>query len=98
MTEVQIAPADLADPQVRDLIAFHQGAMIAGSPPGHSFALNLSGLQTPDITVWAVHVEGRVAAIGALKRIDPERGEVYAHPSRFSATRVGGGTAGNHHR
>jgi putative acetyltransferase len=76
MTEVQIAPADLADPQVRDLIAFHQGAMIAGSPPGHSFALNLSGLQTPDITVWAVHVEGRVAAIGALKRIDPERGEV----------------------
>lgn len=73
---MRIALADLADQQVRDLIDFHQRAMIEGSPPGHSFALDLSGLQSADVTLWAAHVEGRVAAIGALKRLDAARGEV----------------------
>lgn len=73
---MMIALADLADQQVRDLIAFHQRAMIDGSPPGHSFALDLSGLQSDDVTLWAAHVEDRVAAIGALKRIDDARGEI----------------------
>jgi putative acetyltransferase len=73
---MHIALADLADSRVRDLVALHQRAMIAGSPPGHSFALDLSGLQDPAVTVWAAHVEGRVAAIGAMKRLDARRGEV----------------------
>lgn len=73
---MRIARADLADPAVRDLIAFHQRAMIAGSPPGLSFALDLSGLQDPAVSVWAAHVDQRVAAIGALKRLDASRGEI----------------------
>jgi len=73
---MRIAPADLGDAEVQELIAFHQHAMIDGSSPGHSFALDLSGLQHPDVTVWAVHVDDRVAAIGALKRLDAARGEV----------------------
>jgi len=73
---VRIAVADLADAAVQDLIAFHQRAMIDGSPPGHSFALDLSGLRAADVTVWAAHVGDRVAAIGALKVLDGTRGEV----------------------
>jgi putative acetyltransferase len=73
---MQIARADLVDPGVQALIALHQQAMLAGSPPGLSFALDLSGLQADDITVWEVRAEGRVAAIGALKRLDDRRGEV----------------------
>ncbi|MEE4318055.1 MAG: GNAT family N-acetyltransferase [Erythrobacter sp.] len=73
---MRIAPADLADPQVRDLIAYHQREMLEGSPPGLSFALDLSGLQRPDVSVWAVHVEERLAAIGALKRLGGARGEI----------------------
>lgn len=73
---MRIERADLANPQVRDLIAFRQRAMIAGSPPGHSFALDLSGLAHPDVTLWAARVEGQVAAIGALKRLDAARGEI----------------------
>ena len=73
---MQIGRADLADPQVQGLIAFHQRSMIDGSPPGHSFALDLSGLQAEEVAVWAVHVDGRLAAIGAMKRLDGERGEV----------------------
>jgi putative acetyltransferase len=73
---MMIALADLGDPAVRSLIAFHQHAMIDGSPPGHSFALDLSGLQSADVTVWAAHIEGRIAAICALKRLDKPRGEI----------------------
>ena len=64
-----IAIADLDDPRVQDLIAFHQRAMAEGSPPGLSFALDLSGLRHPDVTVWAAEVDGRIAAVGALKRL-----------------------------
>lgn len=73
---VGIALADLGDPRVQDLVALHQRAMVAGSPPGLSFALDLSGLQRPDVMVWAAHVGERVAAIGAFKRIDAGAGEV----------------------
>ena len=73
---MQIARADLADAEVQALIAFHQRAMLKGSPPGHSFALDLSGLQAESVTVWAVHSDARVAAIGALKRLDGTRGEI----------------------
>lgn len=38
-----VAPVDLADRQVQALIANQQQAMQDGSPPGLSFALNLSG-------------------------------------------------------
>lgn len=73
---MRIARADLADGQVQALIAFHQRSMVEGSPPGLSFALDLSGLQADGVSVWAVHVADRVAAIGALKRLDGTRGEV----------------------
>ena len=73
---MKIALADLADRRVQELIAFHQRAMIAGSPPGLSFALDLSGLQDAAVTLWAVEVGERVAAIGALKRLDAHSAEV----------------------
>lgn len=73
---MKIAPADLADPRVQELIAFHQRAMVEGSPPGLSFALDLSGLQAEGVTVWAVEVGEQVAAIGALKRLDAASAEV----------------------
>lgn len=75
-TTARIDLADLGDPAVRDLIAFHQRSMIEGSPPGHSFALDLTGLQAEGVTVWAAHVGDRIAAIGALKRLDAARGEI----------------------
>ena len=81
---MQITLADLADPEVRDLIAYHQQAMREGSPPGLSFALDISGLQGEDVTVWALRIDSRVAAIGALKRIDENACEIKSmrtHPA-----------------
>ncbi len=73
---MRIALADLDDREVQALIAYHQRSMVEGSPPGHSFALDLSGLQADDVTVWAAYCGDRVAAIGAMKRLDSARGEV----------------------
>lgn len=73
---MRVVPADLDDTAVQDLIALHQRAMLAGSPPGTSFALDLSGLRNEAVTVWAVRSGARVAAIGALKRLDGKAGEI----------------------
>lgn len=73
---MRVVPADLADPRVQDLIAFHQRAMIEGSPPGLSFALDLSGLQAQGVTVWAAEVGDRIAGVGALKRLDATSAEI----------------------
>jgi putative acetyltransferase len=71
-----VAIADLADADVQALIAFHQRGMLAASPPGTSFALDLSGLTDPAVTLWAVRVDKQVAAIGALKRLDDKQAEL----------------------
>jgi putative acetyltransferase len=71
-----IAFADLADGQVQSLIAYHQQAMQAGSPAGHSFALDLSGLADPAVTVWEARIDGLVVGIGALKRLGDSEAEI----------------------
>jgi len=73
---MEIRRADFDDPRVQELVAFHQRAMVEGSPPGLSFALDLTRLQHPDVTVWAAHAGDRVAAIGAMKVLEAGRGEV----------------------
>jgi putative acetyltransferase len=73
---MRIALADLDDPQVQAVIEYHQRTIAADSPPGFSFALDLSGLRAPGITVWAAHVEGQAAAIGAIKRLDEKSAEL----------------------
>lgn len=73
---MMIAIADLADVQVQALIAYHQRDMVSASPPGTSFALDLSGLTDPAVTVWDARVDGHVAAIGALKRLGVQQAEV----------------------
>ena len=70
------ALADLADRQVQALIAYHQQAMEAGSPPGLSFALDLTGLADPAVTVGAVWVDQQVAGIGAMKRLGGGQAEI----------------------
>lgn len=73
---MRIEVADLEDAEVQALIAYHQRAMLEGSPPGLSFALDLSGLQAEGVCVWVAYVEDRAAAIGAIKRLDEKTCEV----------------------
>ena len=67
---------DLGGEEVRALLALHLSGMRAGSPPGHSFALDLSGLQAPGVSVWTAWDGGALAAVGALKELGDGTGEV----------------------
>lgn len=83
---MEIRVADLTDPQVLDLVRIHLHGMQANTPADHVFALDLSGLQQPGITVWAAWREGRALGIGALQRLDAGSGEIKSmrtHPDHL---------------
>ena len=79
---MRIAEASLADPAVRDLIAFHQQDMEAMSPPGTSFALDLSGLSGAETTVLGAWEGEELVAIGALKRLGGGQAELKSMRTR----------------
>ena len=77
---------DLSGDDVRALLAIHLAGMAQNTPPEHVFALDLSGLLTPDITVWTVRDNGALAGIGALKALGDGTGEVKSmrtHPDHL---------------
>ncbi len=63
----EINEDDLSGDQTRALLMLHLAGMHANTPAGGVFALDLSGLQAPGVTVWTAWCEGQVASIGALK-------------------------------
>ena len=67
---------DLESQAVRDLLAFHLRSMLAASPPEFSFALDLTALKTPDITVWTAWDGQLLAGVSALKMLGDHEGEV----------------------
>lgn len=67
---------DLSGHASRALLALHLRQMHANSPPGSVFALDLSGLQRPDVEVWSAWRGGRVASIGALRTLVDGSGEL----------------------
>jgi putative acetyltransferase len=83
-TPFQIRQDDLSSAQTRDLLRLHLEGMHANSPPGSVFALDLSGLKAPGVTVWTVWKGDAIAGIGALKELGDQAGEVKSmrtHPA-----------------
>lgn len=83
---MHIRQDDLTHPQVLELLRLHLQGMHASSPPGHVFALDLSGLKGPDITVWSVWRDEQAVGIGALKQLDTTTGEIKSmrtHPDHL---------------
>lgn len=73
---IQIIRDDLSGAATQDLIRLHLREMHAGSPPGTSFAFDLTGLRSPDVTVWSGWAGQCIAGIGALKELPDRCGEV----------------------
>ncbi|KAK4221173.1 histone acetyltransferase [Podospora fimiseda] len=83
---MQIVVDDLSSPATRELLAIHLASMRTNSPPGTSFALDLSGLQKPEITVWTVRDGEDVLGVGALKTLSDRTGELKSmrtHPDHL---------------
>ena len=77
---------DLTDAQTRALLALHLAGMQADSPPDAVFALDLSALQTPDISVWTLWDGAAVAGVGALRTLSADQGEIKSmrtHPDHL---------------
>ena len=83
---LEIRVDDLSGTSTQSLIALHLAGMHSASPPGTVFALDLSGLQGPEVTVWSVWRGTAIAGIGALKTLGDGTAEVKSmrtHPDHL---------------
>jgi putative acetyltransferase len=67
--QLTIRPDDLSSAPSRALVALHLEGMYASSPPESVFALDVSGLVAPEVTLWTAWAEDRIAGMGALKML-----------------------------
>ena len=67
--------------EVINLLKEHLDDMHLYSPSDSVHALDLSKLQTPDITFWSVWINEEIAGCGALKELSKNswRNKVYAN-------------------
>ena len=73
---MEIKPGDFSDKRVKALLTLHILGMRDASPPGHSFALDWSGLQKPDITFYTGWEAQELVVMGAMKELGGVVGEI----------------------
>ena len=73
---IEIRADDLSGDATRRLIALHLAGMHDTSPPESVHALDIDGLRHPSLSVWSAWIDGELAGVGALKRLDADRGEI----------------------
>lgn len=73
---MNIVTGDLSDPRIVNLVTLHHASAHAASPPKSAHALDLEGLASSDISVWAAWDGEVLMGVGALKALDPRHGEV----------------------
>ncbi|HYD23933.1 MAG TPA: GNAT family N-acetyltransferase [Croceibacterium sp.] len=76
MHDYRIVEDDLEGAAVVELLAFHLAEMHALSPPCKVHAMPVERLREPDVTFYSAWHGDRLAAVGALREIDPGRGEL----------------------
>lgn len=89
----RIVEDDLSGAETQQLIAHHLGAMRDTCAIDSVHALDLDALRHPSLTVWSAWHEGRISAIGALKQLDDQRGEVKSMRVDDDFLRTGAGRA-----
>jgi putative acetyltransferase len=84
---------DLSGESTRSLLAYHLQQMHANSPAGSVFALDLSGLQAPGVTVWTAWRGDQIVAVGALKELGDAAGELKSMRTHPDHVRQGAAAA-----
>jgi putative acetyltransferase len=90
---MQIREDNLSSAATRALLRLHLQGMHADSPPGQVFALDLSGLKAPGVTVWSAWRDEEILGLGALKQLDAATGEVKSMRTHPDHLRKGVGAA-----
>lgn len=86
---MQITAGDLTDSRVIDLLDYHLATARAQTAPGSAHALDLQELRSPDITFWTAWDDESLVAMGALKQISRDHGEVKSMHTIAAARRKG---------
>jgi len=86
---VVIKSADFGDPQLLDLLGEHLSGMHASSPPESVYALDLSGLQARDVTLWTAWEGEVLLGFCALKELSATVGELKSMRTRAGHLRSG---------
>jgi putative acetyltransferase len=94
---MQITIGDFGDPRVIELLRTHLTNARAQTAPGSAHALDIAGLQSPDISFWTVWDGDRLLGFGALKRLTSDHGEVKSMHTVEAMRSKGGGSAMLHH-
>ena len=90
---MRITPGDLADPVVIDLLRYHLTNSWTHTAPGSAHALDLKGFQSPDIAFWTAWDGETLVAMGALKQLSEDHGEVKSMHTAQATRRKGVGSA-----
>jgi putative acetyltransferase len=90
---MRIVEGDLRDPRVVDLLHIHLTSARAETAPGSAHALDLTGLQSPDISFWTIWDDETLVGVGALKRLSADYGEVKSMHTAQSMRGKGAGSA-----
>lgn len=76
---MDITEGGLDDPQVAELLRIHVDRARAETGRGSAHALDLAGLRAPGVTFWSawdVDMRASLVAVGALKELTGDHGEV----------------------
>ena len=85
---MRIIAGDLDNSQIRALLEHHVATARAETAPGSDHALDLEGLRVSNINFWAAWHGNELLAVGALKRLSNDHGEVKSmHTVRASRRR-----------
>ena len=90
---MHIIEGGLDDPRVIELLYLHLTRARAETAPGSAHALDLSGLQSPDVTFWSAWEGDALAGVGALKRLSADHGEIKSMHTAEAMRRRGVGAA-----
>jgi putative acetyltransferase len=74
--DIQFRIDDLSDAATQALVARHLRGMYETSPPESVHAFDLSKLRQPGVTFWSAWMGHEIVAMGALKQLDAQRGEI----------------------
>lgn len=92
-TAIRIVEGDFADPRVIELLRVHLTTARSQTAPGSAHALDVTQLQSPDISFWTIWEGQTLRGFGALKRLSADHGEVKSMHTAQAARRTGTGSA-----
>jgi putative acetyltransferase len=90
---MRIVQGDFCDRRVADLLLIHLTTARAQTAPGSAHALDITGLQFPDVSFWTIWEDETLLGFGALKQLSADHGEVKSMHTVRSMRRRGAGSA-----